>query len=278
MKEAANLLATVPEASMSPELHTLAAELDEGAGRFTEALQHYQLAAHSEPSDANIYALAAELLRHWNWAEAIQVAQYGEQRYPDSKHFELAVGVGHYGNNDYAAATTVFAGMLQADPDNLMLADLLGRGCAALPDDQEGACDGVLSFVERHPGNAVMMTYAANAILHQPLEKRDLTRVAQLLQGAITAAPTYAEAWLRLGILDQVEAKWAESAAAIERSIELRPKQAEAHYRLSRAYAHLGRRDDAQREITLNQQYSKEAKQSLDASMQEVMLFNLTPR
>ena len=79
------------------------------------------------------------------------------------------------------------------------------------------------------------------------------------------------------GALEQVQLHWKESAADLEQSIALRPTFAEAHYRLSRAYAHLGRREDAQREIALHQTYSQQAKDSLNARMQEVMTFILKP-
>lgn len=276
-REAAAALDRIPEASMTEETHLLAAQVDEASGRFAPALQHFQAAARLNPSDANLYALSIELLRHWNWAEAIQVAAFGAGRYPGSTRFLLLKGIGLYGKNDYPAATVLFSAMLEADPENSMLADLLGRTCAALPDNETAACGGVASFAERHPGNAIMMTYAANAILHEAEGKRDLPRAAALLQGAIAASPSYPEAYLRLGILEQEQMHWQESAVALEHAIALRPDLAEAHYRLSRAYAHLGRRDDAKREVALHQQYAQAAKDALDARMREVMRFVINP-
>jgi hypothetical protein len=38
----------------------------------------------------------------------------------------------------------------------------------------------------------------------------------------------------------------------------VKPTLAEAHYRLARAYSHLGRHDDAAKEIALQQRYSKD--------------------
>ena len=275
VREAADLLDAMPAASMSAEMHSLAADADEHAGRYALALSNYQAAAQKSPSDANLYALVAELLRHWNWAEAIEVAQFGAAHFPSSVHFKMAVGVAYYGKSEYKAAAEIFSGLLEKDPDNATVAGLLGRSCAAMPDGVSVDCGRIYGFVERHPGNAIMATYAANTLLREPEGKRDLDKAAALLRTAIAADPQLAEAYLSMGTLEQVRLRWKESAAALERAVALRPTMAEAHYRLSRAYAHLGRREEAQEQIALHQKYSKQAKESLDARMQEVMRFIL---
>ena len=275
--KAAAVLATIPAASMTGEMHSLAADADEHAGHYALALAHFQAAAQKSPSDANLYALVAELLRHWNWVEAIEVAQFGAAQFPSSVHFRLAAGVAYYGKSDYKAAAEIFSSLLAKDPENATVAGLLGRSCGAMPDGISADCEGMYGFVERHPGNAILSTYAANIMLREPEGKRDLDKAAALLRTAIAVNPQLAEAYLSMGTLDQVRLQWQESTTVLERAVALRPAMAEAHYRLSRAYAHLGRREEAQEQIALHQKYSKEAKDSLDARMQEVMRFVLNP-
>lgn len=132
-------------------------------------------------------------------------------------------------------------------------------------------------FAVRHPGNAITTTYAAVAILHEPKERQDLDRAAELLRMAIAADPKYAEAYFQMGVLEQARLQWKESAESLERSIALRPGSPEAHYRLSRAYTHMGRREEAKAQIALHETYSEQAKNSLDAKMQEVVRFLLKP-
>jgi predicted Zn-dependent protease len=275
--KAAAVLATLPPAAMTDQVHALAADAEERAGHLPEALTHFQAAAQMNPSDANLYALDVELLRHWTWPEAIKVANFAAERFPTSTHFKVAAGIGYYANGSYKDAIRVFSGLLQTDPNNATYADLLGRSCSLLAEGENAGCVEIYNFAERHPGNAVTTTYAAVAIMHEPTEKHDLDKAGTLLHAAIAADPKYAEAWFQMGALEQVQLHWKESAAALEQSIALRPTFAEAHYRLSRAYAHLGRREEAQREIALHQTYSQQAKDSLNARMQEVMTFILKP-
>ena len=276
-RAAADVLRKLPATGMTDQMHSLAGDAEEQAGSYKEALTHFQAAAQLNPSDANLYALTGELLRHWTWAEAIEVANFGAGRYPASTHFKLAAGIGYYGKGDYTEAVRVFAGLLRAEPDNAAVADLLGRSCSLLADGENTGCEGMYDFAQRHPGNAVMTTYAAVAILHAPREKQDLDKAAVLLRSAIAAKPDYAEAYFQMGVLEQTRLLWKESAADLERAVALRPKSPEAHYRLSRAYTHLGRREEAQAEIALNRTYSQEAKDNLDAKMQEVVTFLLKP-
>lgn len=276
-KQATQALDAIPETSMTPELHSLAGDVDEHAGEFAKALKHFQAAASANPSDANLYSLSVELLRHWNWKEAIEVADFGTTRYPTSNHFRTIAGIAFYAKGDYAAAVSVFSKLLQRDTQSAMAADLLGRSCGALGDGVNAGCAVVSDFAQRHPGNAVMTTYAAIAILHAPQGEQNLDKAASLLKEAIAADPKYAEAYLRMGVLEQTRLHWAESTPYLEQCVELNPTGAEAHYRLSRAYAHLGRSQDAQAQIALHQRYSRQSKDSLDSRMQEVMRFILSP-
>ena len=276
-KEAGALIDSLPPASLTPEMHSLAGDADEHAGEFGKALAHYEAAARANPTSVTLYTVVAELMRHWNWDEAIQVADYGVGKYPADTHFRMASGIARYARGDYAAAVGIFSTLLKEQPENAVAADLLGRSCGALADGENAGCGVVAEFAQRHPGNAVMSTYAAIAILHAPSREQNLDRAATLLQSAIASDPKYAEAYLRMGVLEQMRLHWAESATYLERAVALSPTAPEAHYRLSRAYAHLGRGDEAQAQIALQRTYAQKAKDSLDSRLQDVMRFVLNP-
>ena len=274
---AADVLAAISPADLTGEMRLLAADADERSGRYGEALQQYQAAAKADPSDANLYALTLELLRHWTWPEAAKVANYGAQLYPASHHFPIAAGIAYYAAADYKSAVHVFSSLLSAEPQNAMVADLLGRSCSLLEEGTDSGCSGIFDYAMQHRQSPILTTYAAVALLHGSQTAGDLDRAAALLQDAIHAAPDYPDAYFQLGVLEQRRSHWSESAAALQKTIELRPDYPEAHYRLSRVYAKLGRTKDAEAEMLLHQQYSSAAKKTLDARLQEVMRFVLSP-
>src|SRR5206468_11413884 len=128
-------------------------------------------------------------------------------------------------------------------------------------------------FADAHPENAMASLYAASSILHQATDTRDTARAESLLQHSLKADPRLADAWYELGVLQQSRNQWDESAASLEHAVEQRPSFPEAHYRLSRAYARLGKGDKAQAEIALQQKYAQQSKDENNRRMQEVITF-----
>ena len=97
-----------------------------------------------------------------------------------------------------------------------------------------------------------------------PLAPRLQRIVRHAAQKRLVRRPKYAEAYLRMGVVEQMRSHWAQSATLLERSLALNPKSAEAHYRLSRAYIRLGRKEEGQQQIALRESCTKEAKHALD--------------
>ena len=273
---AKRVLDAIPAANRNDAVEELAGETEERLGNFKQAEEHFSEAAHLNPSEPNIYAWVVELLRHFSWKPAVKVADYGIGKYPTSTRLKAARGIAFYADNRYKEAAGVFSELLATEPGNATWASLLGRNCSLIADAALAACDSLQTFAEQHPQNAEAATYAATMLLHQPADKRDNAKARALLLQAIAADPKLADAHYQLGVLDQEEGKWQESTASLEKAITLKPMLAEAHYRLGRAYSHLGRRDDAQKEIALQQRYSKEEQQSVDARLKEVTTFLTT--
>ena len=275
--KAAEVLDRIPAADRNEETLTLSADISERLGQFQQALASLQTAAQQNPSDGNLYALTLELLRHWTWDTAIEVARFGAARYPASTHFRIAEGIAHYAASDYKSAIPLFADVLTEQPENTIVADLLGRSCSLVAEGEELGCRGVYAFAMAHPGNAVMITYAAAAILHQPQAAQNLPEAQKLLSSALAANQRYAPAWFQLGVLHGIQLDWPQSASDLEHAVALEPTLPEAHYRLSRAYAHLGRPEAAQAQLALQQTYAAKAKTTLDARLQEVVTFLVQP-
>ena len=276
-EEANRALNKVTSTDVTDQIESLAGDIHEKMGDYKQAVLDYQAAARLNPSDANLYALTAEFLRHWTWKQAIEIARYGTGRYPGSPHFRLAEGIGLYADSQFAAAAEVFSSLLATEPDNGVYADLLGRSCSLVDEGVSAECGGLESFAKAHPQNAQAATYAATALLHRPAAQQDTAKAEAFLRQALAADPNLAEAHFQMGVLDQMRLQWKESTASLEKAVALRPAFPEAHYRLSRAYAHLGQREDAQREIALQQKYREQEKDSLNTRMQEVVKFVVKP-
>jgi tetratricopeptide (TPR) repeat protein len=271
--QAASVLQRMPGLESSAQAQSLFGDIDEKLGSYKDAAQHYVNAARLDPTEANIYVLGTELLRHWTFDPAIKDFAYGLEKYPDSRRMRAGLGIAYYGNGNYDKAIPIFADLLAADPGNALYAELLGRNCTVLTEGQDPKCAALTTFAEQHPENATLATYAATSILHRPSDPAQLEIARRLLTSAIAAAPKLPEARYGMGLLLQTEGHWPESVPELEKAIALRPEYAQAHYRLALAYSHTGRKEAAQKEIALNRQYSQQQQNDLNARMQRITTF-----
>lgn len=271
--QADKTLRTIPDADRTAAIESLWGDIAESNGQFKNAATHMQAAVKLNPTEQNIYNLAVEWLRHWTWQPAQDVAQYGIERFPDSRRLMLAKGIAFYGSGHYVDAANTFGALLKLDPDNEGYGDLLGKSCSAAGGADAAQCGTLIAFADKHPDNAKIAVYAAASILHDTGQQNDLDHVQRLLQRAIAADPHLPEAYYQLGVLEQQRLQWQQSVASLKRAIQLRPSYAEAHYRLARAYAHLHQTDLAAKEIALHQQYAQQEKEESDARLKEVTTF-----
>lgn len=268
--KAAALLARMEDVTSSASAQSLYGDVEEKLGHYKDATLHYADAITLDPSESNVYVLGIEFLRHWTFDAAIKEFAAGAKKFPDSERMRRGLAIAYYGNGNYDQAIPILADLLDTHPDNAMYADLFGRSCTVLTEDVNARCSSLIQFAQKHPQNATLSVYAAISILHRPTGANDLQTAKALLQHAIAADPKLAQARMEMGVLLQTESKWAESVAPLEVAIRLKPDYAQAHYRLARAYSHLGKHAEAQQQIALDQQYSKKQEQSLDARMKEI--------
>lgn len=274
LKQAGEVLNRFPQKESSAEAQSLFADIEEEQGNYKAAAEHFKTAAELDPSEANLYALGVEFLRHWTFPAAIKVYEFGLTKYPSSDRLRVGLGVAEYGNSNYARAIPIFTELLAASPDNALYADLLGRSCLSL--SEELSCDSLQTFALKHPQNATAATFAAANILRRPENERDTQLARRLLEQAISADSKVPEAYFQMGVLDEQEMKWQESVKALEKAVALRPEYSQAHYRLGRAYRRLGQNEKAEQELALSQEYGEQEKKTMDANLQEVTTFLVT--
>ena len=270
--KSAEVAARIPNPESSAQVQSLLGDLAERQNQFKEAVAHYQAAANLDPSEANIYALGMEFVRHWTFDPAMKIFDYGLQRYPSSDRLRTGQGIAKYANNNYAESALIFSSLLAVHPDNALYAQILGRSCALMP-DSIAACDTLVDFARKHPGNAEADTYAAATILHRPSGPDSLAVAETLLNHALTAEPKLADAWFQMGMLRQQQDRWEDSKKPLETCIALNPRLAKAHYRLALAHSHTGEKDTSRAELALYQKYSEQEKSEMNARLDEVTTF-----
>ena len=270
--EAAAVASRIPNADSSAQVQSLLGDIAEHQGQFKKAVEHYQKAMDLNPTEANIYTLAMEFVRHWTFDPAIKIFDFGLERYPASTLLLSGKGIAEYAGNHYTEAASIFSGLLTHDPDNALYAEILGHSCNLLPHSIPG-CSSMIIFAETHPSNAQASLYAAESLLHNPADQGASEKAERLLRRATRNDPKLAEGWYELGVLHQQKGQWQQSQTALEKCVALQPKLSKAHYRLALAYAHLGQRARAKQEIALQQQYSEQEKDKLNARMQDVTRF-----
>ena len=85
-------------------------------------------------------------------------------------------------------------------------------------------------------------------------ETQDLPEAIRHFTKATQLNPTFADAYLGLGMSHLAQKNYAEAVAPLQTAVKLQPENPAAHYGLATAYARTGRKEDADREFALQQQ------------------------
>ena len=88
-----HLIQSLLKLKNTAELHNLLGEIEEKDGQFVTAANEYEIAAHAEPSESNLFDWGSELLLHRTLDPAVEVFQHASERYPESPR--LTMGLGH---------------------------------------------------------------------------------------------------------------------------------------------------------------------------------------
>lgn len=272
-QDSITVLQATATVEQSAPMQELLGEAEEKSGQFQQAVGHFKRAAEIDASEDNLLAYGNELLQHWTFPAAVEIFRFSGERFPASQPLRMGLGVAYFGNNDFQHAAGVFHGLLVREPENAFVADMLGRSCSALAAGPMEDCAGLVAFAKTHPRNGSASLYAAIALLHAGTDTDAQRQAEALLRRAIAANERLPEAWYQLAVLQQQQGEWDGSATSLERAIALRPEYAEAHYRLSRAYGHTGKRAEAQQQMALQQRFAQAAKDADTRRMQEVITF-----
>jgi tetratricopeptide (TPR) repeat protein len=274
--EARQLIHGLLKQKDTAELHNLLGEVEEKDGKFVEAANEYELAAHLDPSESNLFDWGSELLLHRTLDPAITIFQKAAERYPGSPRVAIGLGIGYYSRGNYDDAVKSLLHAADLSPADPRVYPFLSQAYDSSPSQAEEVIARFRRFAEEQPGNARAQYYYAMSLWKGKRAQDpnlDLTQIAALLKKSIALDPSLAEAHLQLGNLYSDEQEYTDSIPEYQRALELNSDLADAHYRLGQAYVHTGDKEHAQGQLQLYQKIREQHVAELDKQRAEVRQF-----
>ena len=258
------------------ELHNLLGQIEEKDGKFVAAANEFQIAAHMDPSDDNMFDWGSELLLHRTYEPAIEVFQQASQRYPDSPRLKIGLGMALYSRGKYDEAVRALLAASDLSPSDPRCYSFLSKAYDSSPNQAEDVIQRFRRYADLQPGNALAQYYFAMSLWKGKRSEdsgADLTAVETLLQKAIALDASLPEAHVQLGNLYADRHEYAKSVPEYVRALGLNPNLSDAHYRLGQDYVHVGQKDQAQKEFEVYQKLRAQHLAEVDKERAEVQQF-----
>jgi tetratricopeptide (TPR) repeat protein len=258
------------------ELHNLLGHIEEKDGKFIDAANEFETAAHLDPSEENLFDWGSEYLLHRTYEPAIDIFQQGVQRYPKSPRLYVGLGMALYSRNKYEDAVKALLTAADLDPDDPRCYLFLSKAYSSSPNQADDVIQRFRRYSELQPGNALAQYYYAMSLWKgKRVEDAnvDFQTVESLLRKAVALDGKLPEAHLQLGIFYADRHEYPKSLPEYQRALELNPNLADAHYRLGQYYVHVGQKDQAQAEFDIYQRLQTEHLAEVDKERAEVRQF-----
>jgi tetratricopeptide (TPR) repeat protein len=280
-KDARALIQVLLQQKNTAELHNLLAEVEEKDGNFVVAANEYEIAAHTDPSESNLFDWASELLVHRTLEPSVTIFRDAVQRYPQSARLGIGLGMALYSLGKYDEAVTSLLRAADLSPSDARLYPFLSRAYDSSPGQADEVIKRFRRFAELQPRNGHAQYYYAMSMWKGKRAQDpsvDLHEVEALLKKSIALDPSLAEAQFQLGNLYSDQSHYAAAVPYYKRAIALNSDLADAHYRLGQAYVRTNQKDLAQPELAVYQQLRAQHLADLDKQRAEVRQFVLSSK
>jgi tetratricopeptide (TPR) repeat protein len=258
------------------ELHNLLGEIEEVDGQFVAAANEFELAAHADPSESNLFDWGSELLLHRTLGPAVEVFRAAVARYPDSPRLAIGLGMAFYARGNYDDAITALLRAADLTPGDPRCYVFLSRAFDSSPSHADEVLQRFRRFAELQPANARAQYYYAMALWKGNRAKDsglDLDEIESLLKKSLALDPQLAEAHLQLGNLYFDQKKYPASIPEFTRSLELDGDLSDAHYRLGLAYVRTGDKERGEAQLAIYQRLNEQHLSDLDKQRAEIRQF-----
>jgi tetratricopeptide (TPR) repeat protein len=265
------------------DLHHELAQIEEKLGNPLEAVREYQRASELTPSEPHLFDWASELLAHRALEPATEVFTQGNRLYPQSVRMLIGLGVAWYarGSDDRAAQYLGAASDLDpADPTPYLF---MGKMQSAETVPSRETLERLARFERLRPGDALAHYHYAVGLWKSKqsaggLDEAGSAQVEALLQKAVQLDPKLGAAHLQLGILYGQRGDYARAISSYQKAIEVCPDLEETHYRLAQAYRRTGDEANAEEELQLHEQLSKQSKAQAERERRDIQQFVISLR
>jgi tetratricopeptide (TPR) repeat protein len=258
------------------ELHELLGQIEEKDGKFLEAAKQFEIAAHMDPSEENLFAWGSEYLLHRTYEPAIDIFQPAIQRYPNSARLLMGLGMAFYSRGKYDEAIKALMAASDLDSADPRCYRFLSHAYSLSSSPSDEVVLRFRRYAELQPANAMAQYYYAMSLSkgNRPQEgSPEFQVVESLLLKSIALDGRFAEAHFQLGNLYADQHDYAKSFPEYERATQLDPNLPDAHYRLGQYYVHAGRKDLAQQEFDAYRRLREKFLAELDKEGAEVQQF-----
>jgi tetratricopeptide (TPR) repeat protein len=258
------------------ELHNLLGEVEEKDGKFVPAANEYELAAHADPSESNLFDWGSELLLHRTLGPSIEVFQDAAQRYPASQRLAIGLGMALYAHGNYDEAVKSLLRAADLNPSDPSCYLFLSRAYDSSPSQADEVIQRFRRYSELQPRNGQALYYYAMSLWKGKRAQDptlDLHQIETLLKKSIELDPKLAESHLQLGNLYSDQSKYPEAIPEYLRALDLDPDLGDAHYRLGQAYVRTGQKGPAQEHIEIYQKLREQHLADIEKQRAEIRQF-----
>ena len=193
---------------------------------------------------------AQVLLRKQDFTHAADILNKALHADPHNAQLTLALGVARYGQRRFDEAIGCFLEVIQIDPKIEQPYVFLGKMLDQAGPRLAEITKDFRSWMAQTPQNAEAPLVLAKALL---LNDSRSGEAEDLLRKSIELDPKNWEAHYEMGVLLANRHEYQQAAAELERSIELNGEEAMPHYHLARVYDRLGEPERAKAEREIHQ-------------------------
>lgn len=250
--KARRLVQSLVQAKNTGELHNLAGQIDEKDGKYVEAVNEFEQAAHMDATEENLFDWGSELLLHRTYEPAVEVFRAATQRYPQSARLFIGLGMSLYARGLYEDSVKALLAAADLNPTDARCYLFLSRAYDSSPTEADAVIQRFQRYATLEPHNGRAQFYYAMSLWKGKRVEGatvDLQKVQTLLQSAIALDDSIPEAHFQLGNLYADQHHYEESVPQYQRAIALEPNLAEAHYRLALGYNRLGEKQQSEAEL-----------------------------